>query len=120
MFEYDQEFSPKAPAELREIVENPRRSVVYRGRSIAALGRKAKDDPSLIDDLLRWASDPVYQRTKWYGGVTLAWTAALAVGYSQSDPSACERLSQVLATWDPRDLAALRSWSRHETWLDGV
>lgn len=120
MFEYDDEFSPKSPDDLRSIVENPRRSVVYRGRSIAALGLKAKDDPSLADDLLRWAADPGMQRTRWYGGVTLAWVAALAVGFSQSDASTRLQLAQVLEGWDPRDVAAMRSWARSEPWLDGV
>jgi hypothetical protein len=120
MFEYDDEFSPKSAEELRAIVENPARSVVYRGRSIAALGLKAKDDPGLVDELLGWASDPGMRRTKWYGGVTLAWVAALAVGFSQSDAFARQRLGQVLANWDQRDVAALRSWSRSEPWLDGV
>ncbi|NUQ91018.1 MAG: hypothetical protein HOQ43_21455 [Glycomyces artemisiae] len=120
MFEYDDEFSPKSAEELRAIVENPSRSVVYRGRSIAALGLKAKDDPSLVEELLKWASDPGMRRTKWYGGVTLAWVAALAVGFSQTDTAIRQRLSQVLATWDPRDVAALRSWSRSEPWLDAV
>lgn len=120
MFEFDSEFSTKSASELRDIVENPRRSVVYRGRSIAALGRKAKDDPRLAEDLLRWASDPTYQSTDWFGVVTLAWVAALAVGYSQVDQPIRARLSQVLATWHPGDVAALRGWIRPEPWLDDV
>lgn len=120
MFEPDDQFTPEATERLRVIAVDRGASVVDRGRAIIELGRRAAKEPDLATDLLDWAEDPDFHRSRWVGQVTLAWIAALAVGYSQSDPRMRDRLREALDRWETSERELLVSWASREVWLQDM
>ncbi|MGW0434070.1 hypothetical protein ACWDV4_16215 [Micromonospora sp. NPDC003197] len=117
MFERDSEFAAKATEDLQKLASDPNGSVVLRGRAILEVGRRAVENPGLADDLLEWAANPSFQRSRWVGAATLAWMAAAAVGYSQRDPAIRQRLREVLTNWDKHEVRTLLAWASREPWF---
>lgn len=120
MFEPDEQFTLKTTGQLRAIAIDEAASVVDRGRAIIELGRRAAKEPELAADLLEWADTPNFQGSRWVGQVTLAWIAALAVGYSQSDSQTRGRLRETLNRWESSERELLLSWASRETWLQDM
>ena len=120
LFARDAEFDPLPSEALEEVAERTGASVVHRGRAIAALSRRARKDRTVVEDLLRWATEPEFMQRRWTGFVTLAWVAVLGVGFSQPDEGTRRRLRAVLDRWDPEEVDDMRAWAKDEPWLRGT
>lgn len=108
----DKEYDQFSTAELLVLLRD--KSRLSKGRALAALARRTKDDELLVDEVIAAIQDPANQETRIMGTISISHIGVaclLVVGSSKTK----ERVTQLLEHWPEPDRSDLLWFLKSES-----
>lgn len=108
----DKEYDQFSTAELLVLLRD--KSRLRKGRALAALARRTKDDELLVDEVIAAIQDPANQETRIMGTISISHIGVaclLGVGSSKTK----ERVMQLLEHWPEPDRSDLLWFLKSES-----